>query len=188
MEDTVAKMVANSPIFPPSFDGNPVLFALALFARSLILAMALATIVRLTSISRAEGVSKSSPIYYHRLSICLLMTAAALGAGSDVLVWLLWGEASEATMTVALTVSKVMDTLTIGPFLLALFVPYWMLWLRKHKLLVQPIEITVKGVAGDLRATWTSLGTPLTLLFQCGVGSAAVAAVKWYSWVGHASN
>lgn len=177
-----AELVANSPIFPPSFDGTPALFAWALFARLLILMLSAATVVRLVSRLRAERIPCDHPVFYHRMMIICLLTAASFGSLSDVLTWLLWGEVSPGEMSLVLALGRVLDGLSVVPFLMGLFVPFWVFYLRKCGLLRGAGAFDLSQGVADMRVTWGQIGVPLSLTLWCAAGALLVTAGKWADW------
>lgn len=176
------EMLANSPIFPPSFDNSPVLFGLALFSRILIAALASATVVRIISRTRLERLPCDHPVYYQRMMIGCLLVASILGSGSDVITWLSWGELSNVGMARMFLVTKTMDALTSVPFIMALFVPYWVKFLRQRGLLQGCGVFELNTTLSDIRVTWGQIGVPLRLVAWSAAGAAGVAFSKWYLW------
>lgn len=180
----IGEMVSNSPIFPPSFDNSPVLFGLALFARLLIMLLSAATIVRIASRTRAEHLPCDHPVYYHRMMVGCLLAAACLGSSSDVLTWVMWGELSDYGMGQVMLLCKALDAATMLPFLMALFVPYWIRYLRKCGVLQGAGSFVLNGVMQDMRITWGQVGIPLRLVAWSAAGAAGVAFSKWALWFG----
>ena len=171
--------------YPPSFDNNPLLFAWALFARILIVLMASATLVRVVSRNRMEKIEANHPVYYHRMTVACFLWAALIGALSDVLTYLFWGEAT-ATLTYVIFVSaRILDGLTMFPFLMALFVPLWLRWLCEAGVLKTAPQLTLNGVINDVRTMWDSKSIPLLLLGYSALGSAAVTVGKYWLWLEH---
>lgn len=175
---------AHSP-YPPSFDNNPLVFGWALFARLLVLNLAMATVLRLYARNRTERLTANHPVYYHRMvSICFLWTAL-LASGGDVLTYLFWGEVSNTITAVVMLLSRLLDALTMIPFLMALFVPIWLRWLRVMGLIPTAPSITLNGVVSDMRVTWGSFALPLALLAYSAIGSAGVTILKYWLWIEH---
>lgn len=177
-----AEMVANSPIFPPSFDNSPLLFGLALFSRLLIVVLASATVVRIVSRTRLERLPCDHPVYYQRMMIGCLLMASILGSGSDVITWLSWGELTDLGMGRMFLVTKTMDALTSVPFIMALFVPYWIKFLRGRGWIQGHGIFELNTALADIRVTWGQIGVPLSLAAWSAAGAAGVAFSKWYLW------
>lgn len=176
-----AGVMASSPVYPPSFDASPSLFAWALFSRLLILTLSSATVVRLVSLTRAEGLSSTHPAFYHRVMIGCFLTAAALGSLSDVMIWLSWGEVGPRTMGNYLMLSRGLDGLTMVPFLMGLFTPFWLWWLRSTGWIGRD-DVVLTGPS-DARLTWTRVGVPVRLTLLCAVGALLVTGGKYAAWV-----
>jgi hypothetical protein len=180
----VGQMVANSPAFPPSFDNSPVLFGMALFARLLIALLSAATIVRIISRTRIERLPCDHPVYYHRMMVGCLLTSACMGSTSDVLNWLLWGELSAAGMGRVMLICKLLDALTMVPFLMALFVPYWVKYLRRCGMFHGAGAYVLSGKMQDMRITWGQVGVPMRLVAWSAFGAAGAAFSKYVLWFG----
>lgn len=178
-------MAPSSPAFPPSFDNNPVLFGITLFARILVSLLSAATIVRLVSRTRVEGLACNHPVFYHRMSFTSLLCAAWLGSTSDVLTYLFWNEVTPTTYGTIMTVSRVFDATTMIPFLMALFVPWWVGlfmqcgWRRPGR------DFMLTGVFHDVKSTWGSSMVPFKLTGWAAAGAASVTLCKWAMWYGH---
>lgn len=171
--------------YPPSFDNNPALFAWALFARILIVLMAAATLVKISSRNRMEGIEANHPVYYHRMTVCCFLWGAMIGSLSDALTYLFWGEVGDAVTYFIFVAARVLDGMTMFPFLMALFVPLWLRWLCEIGVLKSAPTLTLNGVINDVRTTWDSKSIPLLLLGYSALGSAAVTVGKYWLWLEH---
>ena len=171
--------------YPPSFDNNPLLFAWALFARILIVLMASATLVRVASRNRVEQIEANHPVYYHRMTVACFLWGALIGAGSDVLTYLFWGEGTPTFTYFVFVTARVLDGLTMFPFLMALLVPLWLKWLCEIGFLKSAPALTLNGVINDVRTMWDSKSIPLLLLGYSALGSAAVTVGKYWLWLEH---
>jgi hypothetical protein len=183
--NTVGRVMqaAASP-YPPSFDNNPLVFGWTLFARMIVLLLAVATLLRLRSRNKRERIPSNHPVYYHRLTLICFLWGAALSSGSDTLTYLFWGEVTPAVTRVVLLVSRVMSALTMVPFVGALFTPVWVRWLQGLGLM--PVaDVGMANRVSDARAPWTSFRLPGSLAIQAAVASAAVTYWKYWLWVDH---
>lgn len=176
---------AASP-YPPSFDNSPLVFGWALFSRLLIAMLSMATIVRVVSRNRAEQVAWNHPVYMHRTTFAMLLWGALLGSAGDVITYLFWGEVPDLWISRLLLLARVMDGMTMFPFLAALFVPVWLGWLFAAGLISRKEQMTINGVVNDLRSTWDSKTVPLQLAAYSAVGAALVTALKYWMWLEHA--
>jgi hypothetical protein len=127
-------MVAASP-FPPSFDGNPWTYALALFSLTLVSALSLTQILafyfepkREREISRLIGNPLPRPrafpmsaLVAFRLIVVSFLVMAFCGACPDVFILLAWGEASHDTLVVLYTIDRIGDGFVMFPFLVAMW-------------------------------------------------------------------
>lgn len=180
----IEQAVAASPVFPPSFDGSPLVFGLTLFGRSLLLILACATIVRLRSRARGDCLSADSPAFYRYLfDMCVLLTVV-LGSLSDVAVWLAWGEVESGNMELIMIGGGFFNAASAIPFCMALFVPFWMYWLRKIGVVKPQGPLLLKAAVVDLKLTWGQPGVPLSLAAWCFVGAAGVTVGKYLAWLG----
>jgi hypothetical protein len=185
---SVAPVVINTAAspFPPSFDNNPMVFAWALFARMLVFSLASATVVKIMARNAAERLPTNHPVYYHRLVMMCFLWTAIMGSSSDVMTYLFWGEASVETTSFILLLCRVIDACTMAPFVMALFVPVWMRWLRNAGWVRFQPTIVLNGVINDVRVTWTSATIPLQLLTYSLIASGMVTVGKYLLWVEHA--
>jgi F0F1-type ATP synthase assembly protein I len=176
---------AVSP-YPPSFDNNPLIFGWALFARLLIMLLAAATLARMSSKARVDKLPGNHPVFYHRAVITAFLWAALIGSTSDVLTYLVWNEVSNATTSIVLLISRLLDAISVIPFLCALFPTIVLNWLCHIGVLRRSPTITLNGVVNDVRAVWDSKTVPLQLLAYSAVGAAAVTTGKYVLWLEHA--
>lgn len=182
VEQKVEVVAAISRAYPPSAGNNPFIFAADLFSLMLVSAMAMATIVRLWSRTLEERLPCNHPVFYHRSMVVGLLATIFVGAFPNTLISLCWNEVEPSTMSVLMTFDKVMNTLTVVPFFLGLFVPWWVGYVNICGYATGPM--TLQGRVHDLRTTWPNLAIPLRLATYCAVGAATVAGLKWYTWVG----
>lgn len=129
--------ITTSP-FPPSFDGNPWTYGLALFSLTLVSSMSLAQILdhifeerRHRAINRLVHNLAPQPvprqqqpmtthIAFRRIVFCFLLMAFA-GAGPDSLILFCWGEASDRTMEWLYLLDRLGDGFVMVPFAVAQF-------------------------------------------------------------------
>lgn len=181
-EKTMVVVQSMSRAYPPSAGNNPFVFASDLFSLMLVSAMAAATIVRLWSRTIVERLPCNHPVFYHRSMVVGLLATIFVGAFPNTLISLCWNEVDAPTMSALMTFDKVMNTLTVVPFFLGLFVPWWVGYVNICSYSSGPM--TLQGRVHDLRTTWPSLAIPLRLALLCATGAAAVAGLKWYTWIG----
>jgi hypothetical protein len=119
MTSTIAQRAlgyAESP-FPVSFDGNGALYASALFTLlivcSLTIMVGFAHAQRLW-IDRKEGKTLAWAFRTLVVSVC---TAAFIRAAPEVVYMIAYADASAATLQAILIVKRLMDTITLVPFL-----------------------------------------------------------------------
>lgn len=122
---------AASP-FPPSFDGNPLTYGLALFSLTLVSALSLAQFLsfvfegrRVREVNRLIGnpvkqsVFPMSALVAFRMILMSFFLMAFAGAGPDVLILLAWGEASHQTIEILFIIDRLGDGFVMFPFLTA---------------------------------------------------------------------
>lgn len=177
----------SSP-FPPSFDNNPLVFGWALFARLLIFLLSASTLVKLRARNISENLAANHPVFYHRVATASFLWAALLGSLSDVITYLFWGEVSVGATAIALLISRLLDALTMIPFLMALFVPLWVRWMCRIGILTPAPSMTLNGLVNDVRSTWTSASIPLQLLAYSAIASATTTVGKYWLWVERAAH
>lgn len=180
----VGMVLAQNPVFPPSFDDNAFLFGWALFARLMVLMLASATVVRLVSRTRVEALPCNHPVFYHRAAFIMVLVATMLGSGADVITYLPWGEVQADTMARYMTAARIMDGLTVFPFTMALFVPLWVAGLGMCAGMPRMDSFRLSGAIHDIRTTWPSAAIPLRLAGWCAFGASLVTLGKWAAWYG----
>lgn len=126
--------------FPPSFDGNPWSYGFALFGLTLISALCVAQLMLFWFESRAREAAAASPAVHtfppvaaatwtplsiHRWIMTGVLTTILFGALPDVLILFFWGEASVTTMDNLFLADRLLDGLTIFPFLTASLLSAW---------------------------------------------------------------
>ena len=175
---------AGSP-YPPSFDNNPLVFGWALFARLLIFLLSTATLLKIRERNVKERLAANHPVYYHRVTIASFLWAALLGSLSDVLTYLFWNEVTVGLTATVLLLSRLLDALTMIPFVMALFVPLWLRWLCRVGVLTTAPSFILSGIVNDVRATWTSAAIPIRLTVYSAGGAALVTVAKYWLWLEH---
>lgn len=181
---TISQQATNSP-YPPSFDNNPIVFGWALFARLLVFTMSAATIVRVHSRQRIERLPVNHPVYHHRMANLCFLYAAMLGSLSDCLTYLLWNETGEYLTTLVMLLARVFDGWTMFPFVMALFVPVWMRWLKEIGIVRPAPSMLMGGMYHDMKATWPTFRIPLQLLFYSAGTSVFATVGKYFLWIEH---
>jgi hypothetical protein len=179
-----ALVAVNSP-YPPSFDNNPLVFGWALFGRLLVLMLASATLFRIRARNQIECLPSNDPTYLKRLVIVCLLWSAVLGSLSDVLTYLFWGEVTLSMTQVILLISRLLDALTMFPFVMALSVSAWTAWLFSIGIMRRKSLRRVDMVFSDMRPVWISAAIPLRLMIYSAVGSAMVTVIKYWLWIEH---
>ncbi|WP_103730190.1 hypothetical protein [Novosphingobium sp. HII-3] len=126
--------------FPPSFEGNPWAFFFALFSLSLIVLLSLAQILRhMCEAGRdralmrkfGEGFRLARPHSFwttavlYRWKVSGLYLTVLFGAVGDVAVMLAWREVRPLTMEILLQMDRILDGLTIIPFMAAVALAAW---------------------------------------------------------------
>jgi hypothetical protein len=175
---------ASSP-YPPSFDNNPLVFGWALFARLLVLLLSVSTLIKLRDRNIKERIPANHPVYYHRMVNASFLWAAVLASGGDVMTYLFWNEVSVGMTATVLLIAKLLDALTMIPFIMALFVPVWMKWLCQIGILKTAPSMTLNGLVNDARATWTSAGLPIRLTLYSAAAAALTTVAKYWLWLEH---
>lgn len=133
--------------FPPSFDGNPWTYGLALFSLTLVSSLALAQLLHIWFAARrgrqidvAVGnlaVPPPAPWSVFNVNQAVhsaLLLTICLGAAPDVMVLFAWGEGSERTMEVLFLLDRLCDAATIVPFAAASALATWQAQASDHLL------------------------------------------------------
>lgn len=111
----------STEALPRSFQGNRASYALALF--SFFALSALATRKALLIVDQLVTVpwrEQQLDVALYRVGALLLLVTLVLSATPDVIVLLVYGEVTEQTFEVVMTIDRICDGLTILPFLFAL--------------------------------------------------------------------
>lgn len=163
--------------FPPSFEGNPLTYGFALFSLSLLSMLSVARIWGLISdlhkvrqlersllwyIRPREPLSRWSALTLHETKLACLYLSIFLGAFPDVLILLLWGEASNQTMVRLFMMDRIGDGLTLLPFATAMMIGCWLQQVIPQKLIANSRHDEVKPP--NLRAVLPTLRICLVLL------------------------
>ena len=166
MTTPVPVVIANGATrFPPSFEDSPLAYGLALFSLALVTSISLGVVIsyaleakRNREIDRllSNWVARSrhatlSPLVLHRIILSGVLLTIVFGGLPDVLVLLAWGEASDATMWALFNIDRIMDGLTIIPFLTSIFVSLRAAAIVDHRLAAEPLTISLKPTWGMIR-------------------------------------
>jgi hypothetical protein len=144
--------------FPPSFDGNPWTYGLALFSLTLVSAICLTILVgwllearHQREIDRRIGnwvISRPIPrltIYQlHRLTKVGFLLTILMGACPDALVLFAWGEADDATMIALFAIDRWCDGLLLLPFLWSTMLVLWGGQALDHRLASEPSYVKLR--------------------------------------------
>lgn len=144
------RMTAPLTVFPPSFEGNPWTYGFALFSLALLSMLSVARLWGLASEARKVRhlatrfpgfVQPMPPIpvwsaltLYESKMACLYLSILTL-TFPDVLILLLWGEASNATMVDLFLLDRVCDGLALFPFAVAMTLGSWLAQVVPQKLI-----------------------------------------------------
>lgn len=124
---------------PSSFEGNAWAFCFALFSLLLIVSLSLGQVLKhWVEASRETHLVKHmpgfvpnrptafwTPLTLYRWKVSLLYLTIIFGAIGDVAVMLAWREVSSRTIEALLAIDRVLDALTIVPFLCAFAMACW---------------------------------------------------------------
>lgn len=98
---------------PASFSGNRAAYGFAFFSLSTVSLLSMRKLLILILQFRTERWRDAPDIAMYRLAIGLFCVAFLLGAAPDVIVLLLWGEASPAVMNTVRMVDRIGDSLVV---------------------------------------------------------------------------
>lgn len=127
-------------VYPPSFEGNAWAFFFALFSLILVVSLAVGQILKhICEASRDRALTRRlgpgfvsgrplafwTPLALYRWKISCLYLTILFGAVGDVAVMLSWGEVTQATMEMLLQTDRILDAMTIIPFLAAVAIAAW---------------------------------------------------------------
>lgn len=102
--------------FPPSFAGDPLTFAYALFSLTAIASFSLATMLSIMADARVMGWRPREPLGIMRIGLLSLLGTIFLGSIGDVAFLYAWGEASPRTLLYINQFDRVCDTLCFPTF------------------------------------------------------------------------
>lgn len=157
-------MAPISP-FPPSFDGNPWTYGLALFSLTLISVLSLTQLLAYWGESRqlriiyrliqnevppARPVPPLSVLGANQRIVASLLTVIFLGATPDVFILMTWGEGGAPMIEILYLLDRLADGLCAIPFLNALW-----LMVRTRQALPQQLAKAVDIPLAPFR--WTHL-------------------------------
>ena len=181
---TVDLAVATSR-FPPSFDGNPWTFGLALFGLTVISALSLAMLAaivldrrhrraidaELGNVVERPSLPKVTVLSLYQFKAACLLGTIAIGATPDVAVLLAWGEGSPATMEFLFMADRVGDALAPVPFLAFVATVALSQGAISHRLALDPFEI-------DIRPRWKRVKEHLRIALYAFLIAVGVTAYK----------
>ncbi len=129
--------MAPSP-FPPSFDGNPWTYGMALCSLTTMSALSMTLLLRyvnehraykkaweLSIVPRPPLVRWDSPVILFKLILVCLLLTVLFGTFPDVLVLYSWGEATDQTMAVLFLLDRIGDAMAVLPFIAAIIIREW---------------------------------------------------------------
>ena len=120
---------------PPAFSGNRAAYAFALFSMFSMSSLAIRKLILTVCELRAVNWRREPDVGLYRMAIGAFMVAIVTVTAPDVLLMLLWGEASTETIVVAMTADRILDGLTLAPFLIGIA-----LTIRAEQLELIPLE------------------------------------------------
>lgn len=112
---------SSDPGIPLSFAGNRAAYGFALFSLFSTSSLAIRKLILIRAQLRIEDWRMDPDVGLYRMALAALLMVIVLGAAPDVILLLLWGEATDATMAVVMTIDRICDGLTIIPFTAAIF-------------------------------------------------------------------
>lgn len=179
MQSAIRAVLAE-PRFPPSFDDNPVSYALALASLSCVSFIALGVLLSWWFDARGQkairamvfnemGVSQGpgfwqrvwrrqplTLLHYHRLLMGGFLLTFVFALLPDTFVMLAWGEASAHMMVILFSLDRFGDALAVIPFLTAVITGYRCRDALFHQLTIRgeyhPQSISWKLVRDRMRA------------------------------------
>lgn len=108
------------PGIPTSFSGNRLAYGFALFSLFSTTSLAIRKLILIGAQMRAQDWRQDPDVGLYAMAFACLLMVIILGAGPDVILLLLWGEAGTRTMTTVMTLDRMCDGLTIIPFTAAI--------------------------------------------------------------------
>lgn len=110
------------PGIPRSFSGNRAAYGFALFSLFSMTSLAIRKLLLITAQLRAQPWREDPDVGFYRIALALMLVTIIIGAGPDVVLLLLWGEAGDRTLTTAMTLDRLGDGVALAPFIAAIFV------------------------------------------------------------------
>jgi hypothetical protein len=107
---------ANAAAIPPAFYGNRAAFGLALFSLFSMSALSIRKLILLATQLRDEPWRENPDVGLYRIALALLLSVVVLVAAPDVLVMLIYGEASPTSLAVVRTGAFIADGLALPVF------------------------------------------------------------------------
>lgn len=158
--------------FPPAFDHNPYSYAFALFALICLCAISSGAVVNKVRELDPHEDGYTSPITLSRLRMllyCLTLVSLTLG---DVLVLLVWGEVSNRAMENLWAFDRMLDALSLIPFLGATAIT-----IRGGPVIDYALKADISPPT-DIWPTWKKVKDQLVLLGATAGIAAGVAVGK----------
>lgn len=171
--------------FPASFLGHPWAYFGAVFGQLLTFSVAMAVMfyyihhldIKRDAVRKLDGTTSwKSPVNIYRLRLIAFMVTLLLGIGSNLLIYLTWGEVRAETMAFIYTIEKLCKAAVILPFGAAIF------------LLVETDEVTTLRLATSsyVEPIWPpskTLAEYKWMLLWVLLLSLGVTYAKWSSMV-----
>lgn len=145
--------------FPPSFEGNPWTYGFALFSMTLLAMLSVARMWGLASEARKHRhlanrfpgfmqprlpLPMWSVLTLHETKLACLYLSIFTLTFPDVLIMLLWGEASQTTLVDLFLLDRMCDGLALFPFITAMTIGAWLAQVVPQKLISNVHQDEVK--------------------------------------------
>ena len=105
---------------PPAFAGNRAAFSFALFSLFSMSSLAIRKLIVILCKLRSENWREDPDVGLYRMALASLMAMIICGAGPDVVLLLLYGEAGPDFINRLEVFDRVADGVALGPFLLSI--------------------------------------------------------------------
>lgn len=142
-------LTATSPFyavqsaFPPSFDGQPLTYMLAVFGLLLIELLALEWLWRLTWSFRGNGRTWRHPLTIQRGVTVLLLLPVVFGGVPDLLLLMLWAEIDGPMRETLAMIDRLLDGVLWLPFSLAWLLAQFGQGVIEYQLVRHPLPVNL---------------------------------------------
>lgn len=143
---SIIQQVLDSSLggFPPSFEGSPLVFALALFCTMVASLVSITQIYFLCNEIKRLPAKFTDPLNIYRYQLILAYITIVFACGPDAVYLWTYGEISAKATTFILVVDRVFDSIFLVPFALFTWLQLRCGAVLRYQLLMRAAPITIQ--------------------------------------------